>query len=81
VVAAGLAGETDLPEKIAALEKVEFGLRDLVGLAFQVLDPAGGAFGVDAASVVSILEHKIPANAPVTPKPSAVGVTSRRSIL
>jgi hypothetical protein len=51
VVADGLAGEADLPEKVAALKDVELGLRHPVGLALDVLDPAGGAFGVSAATV------------------------------
>jgi hypothetical protein len=51
VVADGLAGEADLPEKVAALEDVELGLRHPVGLAFQVLDAAGGALRVSAATV------------------------------
>ena len=55
VVADGLAGEADLAEKAAALEDVELGLRHHVGLAFYVLDPAGGAFRVGAAAVASVL--------------------------
>src|SRR4028119_1479753 len=39
------------PEKAAALGDVELGLRHPVGLAFQVLDAAGSAFGVGATAV------------------------------
>src|SRR4028118_2188416 len=59
-----VAGEADLAEKVAALEDVELGLRHPVGLAFQVLDPAGGALRVGAAavaSVASVLKHENPA--------------------
>ena len=55
MVADGLAGEANLPEKVAALEYLELGLRHPVGLAFKELDAAGGAFRVGAAAVASVL--------------------------
>ena len=70
-----MAREAHLPEEIPALQYVELGPRHLLRLAFDVFDAAGGAFGVGAAAVASVLEHKNSANAPATPKPSVVGVT------
>jgi hypothetical protein len=51
VVADSLTREAGLSEEVAALQYIQFGLRHLLRLAFEVLDAAGGAFGVGAAAV------------------------------
>ena len=80
VVAEGLAREPDLAEEVPALQHVEFSPGHLLGFALHELYPAGRALCVGAAAVVSVSECKTFLRAPVTAKPSVVGVTSRLSI-
>src|SRR5215210_3172811 len=54
VIGEGLAREPDLPQEVALLEHVELGPGHLLGLALQVLYPAGRAPGVGAAAVQDI---------------------------
>src|SRR5918998_6885629 len=54
VVAEGLARETYLPEEVAAFEDLALRLRHPLGLAFEILDAAGGAPGVRTAAVQDI---------------------------
>jgi hypothetical protein len=80
VVAECLAREAHLAEQVPAFEHLEFGPGHFLRFAFQVLYPAGRAFGVGTAAVVPVPGCKTLPRAPVTAKPSDVGVTSRRSI-
>src|SRR5215218_9675471 len=54
VVAESLARETNLPEEIPALEHLDLGLRHLLGLALQVLDPARRTPGVRTTAVQDV---------------------------
>src|SRR5918994_1463486 len=53
-VGQSLAREPNLPEEVSALEHLEFGPGHHLGLAFEVLYPAGGAPGVRTTAVQDI---------------------------
>src|ERR687889_1362189 len=54
VVADGLTREAHLPEEITVFEYLELRLRHHVRLAFEVLDPAGGALSVRTTAVQDV---------------------------